>query len=133
MTRVAVIGTYNDTASRLFEVDLMRYLAAHGHPPSTVVFRTGSTPRHDVPLNTIHPIAKGRTVVQVTDFNDPAAISVLRQLGADLFVYTAIGKDQKVIPAVQLNTLLDEIPVLAGRPRQLDLHILPAGFARRLP
>jgi methionyl-tRNA formyltransferase len=92
MTRVAVLGTYNDTASRLFEVDLMRYLAAQGHAPSTVVFRTGSTPRPDVPLNTIHPIENGRSVVQVTDFNDPAAISVLNELGADLLVYAG-GRD----------------------------------------
>jgi len=92
MTRVAVLGTYNDTAPRLFEVDLMRYLAAHGHPPSTVVFRTGSTPRTDIPLNTIHSIEKGRSVVQVTDFNDPAAIPVLQQIGADLFVYAG-GRD----------------------------------------
>jgi methionyl-tRNA formyltransferase len=107
MTRVAVLGTYNDTASRLFDVDLMRYLTAHGHPPSTVVFRTGSTPRPDVPLNTIHPITKGRSVVQVTDFNDPAAIAVLRQLGVDLFVYAG-GRDllrAGVLEAARLGCL----------------------------
>jgi methionyl-tRNA formyltransferase len=92
MTRIAVLGTYNQPAPRLFEGDLMRYLAAQGYPPSTVVFRTGSTPRPDVPLNTIYPIEKGRSVVQVTDFNDPAAISVLQQLGSDLFVYAG-GRD----------------------------------------
>src|ERR1051326_6238683 len=92
MTRIAVLGTYNDAGPRLFEVDLIRYLNAHGCPPSTVVFRTGSTPRRDVPLNTIHTVANGRSVVQVNDFNDPAAISILEQLGADLFVYAG-GRD----------------------------------------
>jgi methionyl-tRNA formyltransferase len=92
MTRVAVLGTYNAEASQLFGVDLMQYLAAYGHPPSTIVFRTGAAPRADIPLNTIHAVDEHRSVVQVTDFNDPHATEVLRRLGADLFVYAG-GRD----------------------------------------
>lgn len=92
MTRVAVLGTYNAEASQLFRVDLMQYLAAHGHPPTTIVFRTGSVPRTDIPLNAIHATDGHRSVVQVTDFNDPAAVAVLRRVGADLLVYAG-GRD----------------------------------------
>ncbi len=92
MTRVAVLGTYNSKARHLFGIDLMRYLAAHGHPPSTIVFRTGAAPRTDIPLNTVHAIDDHRSVVQVTDFNDPAAVAALQHVGADLLVYAG-GRD----------------------------------------
>jgi methionyl-tRNA formyltransferase len=92
MTRVAVLGTYDAEAPLLFGVDLMQYLAAHGCPPSTIVFRTGSAPRTDIPLNTIHAVDGHRSVVQVTDFNDPAAVAVLHRVGADLLVYAG-GRD----------------------------------------
>jgi methionyl-tRNA formyltransferase len=92
MTRVAVLGTYNAAARHLFGVDLMQYLAAHGHPPATIVFRTGAAPRVDIPLNTIHTIDDHRSVVQVSDFNDPAAVAALQRVDADLLVYAG-GRD----------------------------------------
>jgi methionyl-tRNA formyltransferase len=92
MSRVAVLGTYNADALPLFDVDLMQYLAAHGSPPSTIVFRTGTVPRPDIPLNAIHAVDPDRSVLQVTDFNDPAAVAAMRELGADLFVYAG-GRD----------------------------------------
>jgi len=91
MSRVAVIGSYNTSPRDLFHVDLMRYLEAYGCRPSAVVFRTGAEPRSDVPLNTIHPVGD-RSVVQVSRFDDPAAIEAMRRLSADLFVYAG-GRD----------------------------------------
>jgi methionyl-tRNA formyltransferase len=107
MMRVAVLGTYNCSASQLFRIDLMRYLAAHGHTPAAIVFRTGAAPRTDVPLNTIHAIDQHRAVVQVTGFNDPEATDVLQRLGADLFVYAG-GRDllrEGVLGAARLGCL----------------------------
>ena len=107
MTRVAVLGTYNTEAPQLFRIDLTQYLTAHGHPPSTIVFRTGAAPRTDIPLNTIHSVDDRRSVVQVTDFNHPAAIAVLQRLGADLFVYAG-GRDllrAGVLEAARLGCL----------------------------
>jgi methionyl-tRNA formyltransferase len=92
MSRVAVLGTYDAEAPQLFGVDLMQYLAAHGHPPCAIVFRTGGAPRADIPLNTVHAVDEERSVVQVTDFNDPNATDALRRLEADLFVYAG-GRD----------------------------------------
>ena len=107
MTRVAVLGTYNTEASQLFGIDLMQYLAALGHPPSTIVFRTGTVPRPDVPLNTIHAVDEHRSVLQVTDLNDPAAVAALQKLGADLLVYAG-GRDllrEGVLGASRLGCL----------------------------
>jgi methionyl-tRNA formyltransferase len=92
MNKVAVLGTYDADPARLFGIDLMQYLAAHGHPPSTVVFRTGGAPRPDIPINEVRAIDARRSVLQVTDFNDPAAVAAMRQLNADLFVYAG-GRD----------------------------------------
>jgi len=92
VTRVAVLGTYNAGASQLFGLDLMQYLTAYGCPPSTIVFRTGAAPRADVPLNVIQHVDRDRSVLQVADFNDRAAVSALRNLGADLLVYAG-GRD----------------------------------------
>ncbi len=92
MNRVAILGTYDAEAPQLFGVDLMQYLAAHGHPASAIVFRTGGAPRADIPLNTVHAVDDQRAVVQVKDFNDPAALDALRGLDADLFVYAG-GRD----------------------------------------
>jgi methionyl-tRNA formyltransferase len=92
MTHVAVLGTYDAEPAQIYQVDLVRYLAACGHEPATVVFKTGSAPRPDIPLHAVHPLDQKRAVVQVADFNDPAAIAVLRDLGADLFVYAG-GRD----------------------------------------
>jgi methionyl-tRNA formyltransferase len=107
MTRVAVLGTYNCGPLQLFRIDLMQYLAAHGHPPSTIIFRTGAAPRTDIPLNTIRVVDEDRSVVQVTDFNDPRATDVLRRLDADLFVYAG-GRDllrDAVLGAARLGCL----------------------------
>lgn len=107
MSRVAVLGTYDAEAPQLFGVDLMQYLAAHGHPPSAIVFRTGGAPRSDVPLNEVHAVDAERSVVQVTDFNDPAALPALRRLDADLFVYAG-GRDlfrEGVLGASRLGCL----------------------------
>jgi methionyl-tRNA formyltransferase len=92
MSRVAVLGTYDADERHLFGIDLMRYLAAHGHSPSAIIFRTGTAPRPNIPLNTVHALDAHRSVVQVTDFNDPAAVSAIRHLGADLLVYAG-GRD----------------------------------------
>jgi methionyl-tRNA formyltransferase len=107
MNRVAVLGTYDAEASSLFDVDLMRYLTAYGTPPSTIVFRTGGAVRHNIPLNTIHAIDAQRSVVQISDFNDPAAADALRRLEADLFVYAG-GRDllrEQVLGAARLGCL----------------------------
>jgi methionyl-tRNA formyltransferase len=107
VTRLAVLGTYNIEPSQLFGVDLMQYLAAHGHPPSTIVFRTGAAPRADCPLNAIHAVDENRSVLQVSDFNDPAAVAALRCLEADLFVYAG-GRDlmrEGVLGASRLGCL----------------------------
>jgi methionyl-tRNA formyltransferase len=92
VSRVAVLGTYDADAQQLYNVDLMRYLAAHGCPPSTIVFRTGAAPRPGIPLNAVHAVGPARSVLQVTDFNDAAAVAAMRELGADLFVYAG-GRD----------------------------------------
>jgi methionyl-tRNA formyltransferase len=89
---VAILGTYNADALQLFDVDLMQYFAAHGIPPTAIVFRTGTVARPGIPLNAIHPIAPDRSVLQVTDFNDPGAVAAMRELSADLFVYAG-GRD----------------------------------------
>jgi methionyl-tRNA formyltransferase len=107
MTRVVVLGTYDADAPLLYQVDLMQYLAACGHQPSTIVFKTGSAPRPEIPLNTIHRLDETRTVVQVTDFNDPGAIPVLHDLQADIFVYAG-GRDllrPGVLDAARLGCL----------------------------
>lgn len=107
MSRVAVLGTYDAGAAQLFGIDLMQYLAAVGHPPSTIVFRTGGTPRSEFPLNTVHAVDRQRSVVQVTDFNDPAAVAAMRRLDADLFVYAG-GRDllrEGVLEAARLGCL----------------------------
>jgi methionyl-tRNA formyltransferase len=85
----------------------MQYLAAHGHPPSTVVFRTGGAPRPGIPLNAVHAIDQRRSVLQVTDFNDPAAVAALEELRADLFIYAG-GRDllrEGVLGASRLGCL----------------------------
>jgi methionyl-tRNA formyltransferase len=107
MTRVAVLGTYNIGATQLFGIDLMQYLAAYGHAPSTVVFRTGGAQRPEISLNTLHAIDRRRSVLQVTDFNDPAAVAALEALGADLSVYAG-GRDllcEGVLAASRLGCL----------------------------
>jgi methionyl-tRNA formyltransferase len=107
MRRLAVLGTYNARPAQLFDVDLMRYLTAHGTPPSAIVFRTGGDARPDVPLNAVHAIDAGRSVVQVTDFNDPEAADVLRRLDADIFIYAG-GRDllrEQVLDAARLGCL----------------------------
>ncbi|HMJ84731.1 MAG TPA: hypothetical protein VK504_16235, partial [Vicinamibacterales bacterium] len=92
MSGVAVLGTYDADARHLFGIDLMRYLAAHGHSPFAIIFRTGGAPRPDIPLNRVHALDRYRSVVQVTDFNDPAAVVAIRSLRADLLVYAG-GRD----------------------------------------
>jgi len=92
MSGVAVLGTYDADARHLFGIDLMRYLTAHGHSPSAIVFRTGAAPRPDIPLNRVHALDRHRCVVQVTEFNDPAAVAAIRSLRADLLVYAG-GRD----------------------------------------
>lgn len=92
MSGVAVLGTYNADGPQLFDVDLMQYLVAHGSPLSTIVFRTGTVPRPDIPLNAVQLLDDGRSVLQVTDFNDPAAVAAMHELEADLFVYAG-GRD----------------------------------------
>ena len=92
MSRVAVLGTYDADPRHLFGIDLMPYLAAHGHAPSAVVFRTGAAPRPGVPMNTVHTLDARRSVVQVADFNDPVAIDAIRRLDADLLIYAG-GRD----------------------------------------
>lgn len=107
MSHVAILGTYDTGARQLFGIDLMQYLAAYGHPPSTVVFRTGGAPRPEIPLNTVHAIDRRRSVLQVTDFNDPSAVAALERLRADLFVYAG-GRDllrEGVLGASRLGCL----------------------------
>jgi methionyl-tRNA formyltransferase len=107
VTRVAVIGTYDASPAELFRVDLMQYLAAHGCPPSAIVFRTGGVPRADTPLNAVHDLGDGRSIVQVSRFDDPEAIATLQRLGVDLFVYAG-GRDilrQGVLDAARLGCL----------------------------
>jgi methionyl-tRNA formyltransferase len=119
MSRVAVLGTYNADARQLFGIDLMRYLSAHGHPPATIVFRTGAAPRTDIPLNVVHAIDAHRSVVQVTDFNDPEAVAAIRGIGADLLVYAG-GRDllrDGVLGASRLGCLgghYGPLPVIRG-------------------
>jgi methionyl-tRNA formyltransferase len=142
--RVVVLGTYDAEPASLFGVDLMHYLSFYGHPASTIVFRTGAAPRPDVPLNTIHPIDESRSVVQVTDFNDPATTDVLRRLEADVFLYAG-GRDllrEGVLKASRLGCLgghygpLPEIrgmgtvewSVLTGRPIVVAIQRMSAGI-----
>ena len=107
MSRIAVLGTYDADPAQLFGIDLMQYLAALGHPPAAIVFRTGGAPRSGIPLNTVHAVDRQRSVVQVTDFNDPAGVAAMRRLDADLFVYAG-GRDllrEGVLEAARLGCL----------------------------
>ena len=107
MTRIGVIGTYDAAPADLFRVDLVQYLAAHGCPPSACVFRTAGAPRPGVPLNTIQRLGDGRSVVQVSRFDDAEAIAAMARLGVDLFVYAG-GRDilrSGVLEAARLGCL----------------------------
>jgi len=92
MARVGVIGVYDADPAALVGVDLMRYLGALGHSPDAIVFRGSTSTRAGVPLNTPIPLGEDRTAVHVRDFNDPAAVSAMRALNVDVFVYAG-GRD----------------------------------------
>lgn len=90
--RLFVIGTFDQALEDLFDVDLMRCLSEAGVGPAGVVFKR-STPALNPASPGAHGLdAAGRTVLQVDDFNAPAAISRIAALEPDLLVYAG-GRD----------------------------------------
>jgi methionyl-tRNA formyltransferase len=143
VTAIGVLGTYDSDPKELFRVDLMRYLSAHGCEPSIIVFRTGGAPRPEAPLNALHCIGDTRSVLQVSRFDDPAAIDAIQQLGLDVLVYAGgrdilrpgvieaaglgcLGGHYGPLPAVRgMGTV--EWSVLTGRPIVVAIQRLARG------
>jgi methionyl-tRNA formyltransferase len=88
--KVWVIGTFDQPADALFDVDLMRWLAGAGVPVAGVLFkrsRGDENPRVPVPSE-----CRGSALLHVRGFNDEAAASHLRAFEPDLLVYAG-GRD----------------------------------------
>lgn len=89
---VWVLGTFDQPAETLFDVDLMRWLAGAGVPVAGVVFkRSGRDGNPPVP-ELSHPCGDDRRCLHVTDFNDQATVSNLQALEPTLLVYAG-GRD----------------------------------------
>jgi len=88
--KVWVVGTFDQPAAALFDIDLMRWLSGVGVPPSGVLFKRSQADR-----NPALPVAidcGGRTCLHVRDFNDDATATRLRTYAPDLLVYAG-GRD----------------------------------------
>jgi methionyl-tRNA formyltransferase len=99
-----VLGTFDQPAEALFDVDLMRWLAGVGVPVTGVMFK-----RSRADLNPRVPEASsdhgtGRTCLHVKDFNDESTVSRLQAFGPDLLVYAG-GRD------ILRQPLLDVAPL----------------------
>lgn len=91
-TRVVVLGTYDQPCTALFDVDLVRWLAAAGLPPAAVVFKRSSLGSNPSEPDVREPVGDGRLCVHVGDLNASAAVSAVANLQADLLVYAG-GRD----------------------------------------
>jgi methionyl-tRNA formyltransferase len=117
--RIAILGTFDADPPVLFNLDIVRYLAALDCAPSTIVFKTGSAPRPGLPLNVPVNAGPDRSVVQVGDFSSPVVANVLAQSRTDLIVYAG-GRDllrREVLAAARLGVIgghYGELPFIRG-------------------
>ncbi len=92
MRRLFVIGTFDQPVEALFDVDLMRCLAAAGVPAAGVIYKRSAPSRAPIAPVRSEPDAQGRVTLQVDDFNAAANVSAIAALGAELLVYAG-GRD----------------------------------------
>jgi methionyl-tRNA formyltransferase len=90
--KVWVLGTYDQPVDALFDVDLMRWLAAVGVPLAGVVFKRSAVDQNPNLPAICNPHHDGRACLHVNNFNDAATVSHLRALQPDLLVYAG-GRD----------------------------------------
>ena len=106
-TRLFVLGTFDQPASALYDVDLMRCLIEAGVPPAGVIYKR-STPSENPDVPVAHgPDASGRLAIHVNDFNTPAVVAQIRALSADLLIYAG-GRDllrQPLLESARLGCL----------------------------
>lgn len=106
-TRLFVVGTFDQPASALFEVDLMRCLIDAGAPPAGIIYkRSRPSENPDRPVED-GPDALGRITIHVNDFNAPELIERIRALPADLLIYAG-GRDllrQPLLESARLGCL----------------------------
>jgi methionyl-tRNA formyltransferase len=101
---VWVVGTYDQPAEALFDVDLMQWLAAGGVPVAGVVFkRSAADLNPEIPAPS-EPCRDGRVCLHVRNFNDEATASHLRALRPGLLIYAG-GRDIFRRPLLELAPL----------------------------
>ena len=99
-TRLFVLGTFDQPASALYDVDLMRCLIEAGVPPAGVIYKR-STPFENPDVPVAHgPDESGRLAIHVNDFNAPAVVAQIRALSADLLIYAG-GRDLLRLPLLE--------------------------------
>jgi methionyl-tRNA formyltransferase len=90
--KLFVLGTYDQPASALFEVDLMRCLAEAGVAPQGVIFkRSRASDNPGSPVDVTTGLDQ-RLAVHVDDFNNPTVVARIGELRPDLLVYAG-GRD----------------------------------------
>jgi methionyl-tRNA formyltransferase len=118
MSRLFVIGTYDQPEEALFDVDLMRCLAGVGVAPSGVIYKRSTQALNpSVPIQNTH--RSERVSLQVNDFNAPAVVSRIAELTPDLLVYAG-GRDilrRPLLEAARLGCLgghYGRLPLVRG-------------------
>jgi methionyl-tRNA formyltransferase len=89
---VWVLGTFDQPAEALFDVDLIRWLGGAGVPVDGVVFKRSVVDRNPRVPAPSEPHGDGRTCLHVRNFNDEDTVSRLQAFEPDLLIYAG-GRD----------------------------------------